>query len=502
VVVIAITLAVFAATLAAVSLRLRATLRTQIAGRDAHLLNNLATHLPFRTGNTTDSAEALRMEGVGPDEQGVLDPDLGIALDAADSEVEALLQSERLGETTQRLKGLLADGVLAVRLFDAEGRYLLPVGAGSADTRLRPDQMEALRGFEPVTVYRPAVSVQEVYGPVATSAVPSFTMPLLEVWVPLRSVDGTKLVGINQVLLEGSSIAAEFRSLDRSLLLQGSAVFLAGGLVIGLALTWAFGQLERANRLLAERTASLVRANTDLARSARAAAVGAVSAHLLHGLKNPVAGLQHYLSSLGQAAGDEDEALRAEAASTTRRMQSMIQEIARVLREENGIAGYEVTLDELREMVSGKAAVVARSRGVRLDFTCVADGRLSNHQANLVMLILENLVANAIQATPSGKTVAVTVSRQHDRVDFEVRDEGPGVPSEIKPRLFAPVRSTKPDGLGMGLAISKQLADHLGADLDLCSSGPDGSAFRLALPLSSAGSPASSLAQQANSPSP
>ncbi len=65
---------------------------------------------------------------------------------------------------------------------------------------------------------------------------------------------------------------------------------------------------------------------------------------------------------------------------------------------------------------------------------------------------------------------------------MEVQDEGTGVPPGIAARLFTPCSSTKQGGSGIGLAISHQLARHLGAELDLKQSSPQGCIFRLVLP--------------------
>jgi hypothetical protein len=66
---------------------------------------------------------------------------------------------------------------------------------------------------------------------------------------------------------------------------------------------------------------------------------------------------------------------------------------------------------------------------------------------------------------------------------MEVQDEGPGLPPQVAERLFAPCISSKKGGSGIGLAISRQLAKHLGAELDLKQSSSEGCAFRLVLPL-------------------
>jgi C4-dicarboxylate-specific signal transduction histidine kinase len=122
-------------------------------------------------------------------------------------------------------------------------------------------------------------------------------------------------------------------------------------------------------------------------------------------------------------------------------------------------------------------------------------GVLANHTADLVLLILENLVQNAIDATPAGKAVRLAVCTEGDRVLMEVADEGPGLPPEMQTRLFRPCSSQKKGGSGIGLAISQQLANRLGAELSLKCSSSNGCTFRLALPW--LGSPAERRAEAA-----
>jgi signal transduction histidine kinase len=124
---------------------------------------------------------------------------------------------------------------------------------------------------------------------------------------------------------------------------------------------------------------------------------------------------------------------------------------------------------------------VAREAGVRLETAVTAAGAPSNREAEFVLLILENLMQNAIEATPPGKAVRLTIASQGERTTFEVEDEGPGLPREIAERLFTPCISTKKGGTGIGLAISRQLAAHLGAELELKHSSAQGTSFRLTL---------------------
>jgi C4-dicarboxylate-specific signal transduction histidine kinase len=68
------------------------------------------------------------------------------------------------------------------------------------------------------------------------------------------------------------------------------------------------------------------------------------------------------------------------------------------------------------------------------------------------------------------------------RVEFLVRDRGPGLPPAVQSQLFRPVRSDKRGGGGVGLAISLRLARHAGGNLELVRSDERGTEFRLSVP--------------------
>ena len=135
---------------------------------------------------------------------------------------------------------------------------------------------------------------------------------------------------------------------------------------------------------------------------------------------------------------------------------------------------------ELVEIISAKVQPFCRQAGVELITKVHTAATLSNRTANLAGLILANLIQNAIEATPKEGLVTLSFSHEADNVACEVRDEGTGFPSNRK--LFEPCHSTKEGRSGIGLAISKQLANHLGAALELRNSTPRGCVFALLLP--------------------
>ena len=307
-------------------------------------------------------------------------------------------------------------------------------------------------------------------------------MALLEVNIPLREEGARRLAGLAQFLMDGTSIAREYAELDRHLVLQSALAFAAGGSILAAGLALAFRRVQRANRLLAERTANLLQANRELALAAKTSALGAVTSHLIHGLKNPLSGLQGFVRDQAITPGNGQADDWQLAVATTQRMENLINRVVRVLQEQNAATEYEISLAELAELLAGKIQPAARAAGVGFETVVTAAGALSNHEADLVLLILENLAQNAVEASPRGKTVRLAIFAESGHTVMEVQDEGPGLPPGVEARLFTPCDSSKQGGSGIGLAISRQLAAHLHAELQLKRSSPQGCTFRLALP--------------------
>ena len=127
-------------------------------------------------------------------------------------------------------------------------------------------------------------------------------------------------------------------------------------------------------------------------------------------------------------------------------------------------------------------AAEAQERGIKLCHHVQPDaapiGVIHPHAA---WRVLTNLVLNALALGPSGSRVQVTTSADDDFLRFVVRDEGPGVPPELRASLFHAPQSRRRGGAGIGLRHSHALAAELGGNLTLLDS-PLGAAFELTWP--------------------
>ncbi len=430
-------------------LELGAQMRAQILGRDAEILSALALRA---------QTDALQSDPL-------------FDLSEPDAQYRVLLNIASL------------TNIIGARLFSPQGEFVAGVPTELKETTLDAAALERLQQQRSLTRFHAAQPRQELFLVLPDPSQPEAGgLSWVEIDVPLHLPGQTRLLGIAQFLMEGFTTEREFALLDRRLNLQSGLVFgLGAGLVI-VGLAWTFRRLERANRLLAARTADLQRANQELANAAKINALGAVTAHLIHSLKNPVAGLQSFVAARqeGALAGDGEE--WREALAATRRMGSLIQEVVDVLRDREEAASFAVSLAELGGQVVTQTRALAAARGVRVEPRYQGEAAVDNREAGLLRLILANLVQNAIEASPPDGVVTLRLAATSADLVAEVSDRGDGIPEPVRARLFEPIRSVKEGGSGIGLAISRQLASHLGAELALVTTSPAGTVFRLRLP--------------------
>jgi len=127
---------------------------------------------------------------------------------------------------------------------------------------------------------------------------------------------------------------------------------------------------------------------------------------------------------------------------------------------------------------AGRVSLPEIERTVAADLTVVAD-------EDALTGVLVNLIANAMDAAdgPGGR-VSVLASEQPACVEVRVRDNGPGVPAELRARIFDPYFTTKGDraGFGVGLTIAREAAEAMGGRLFLAADEGRGAEFVLCLP--------------------
>jgi len=97
--------------------------------------------------------------------------------------------------------------------------------------------------------------------------------------------------------------------------------------------------------------------------------------------------------------------------------------------------------------------------------------------------VIQNLLSNACQAMPAGGQLTISAVKRDQEAAIAIEDTGTGIQPENLPKLFEPLFTTKPRGIGLGLAVSKKLAEANGGRIEVHSQPGQGSTFTLYIPL-------------------
>lgn len=214
------------------------------------------------------------------------------------------------------------------------------------------------------------------------------------------------------------------------------------------------------------------------------AALRGMAMSIVHDLRNPVAAIQLGADMLIGSRLSEPQLQRL--ARNLYGASSHIQELLQEFLEAwcGNIAHPEPT--DLRNLVVqavSKVAAAAESQSVEIAQEVPEDLVIALDRRR-IRRVLTNLFVNALEAMPGGGSILVSVTAQAGAVLFEVQDTGPGIAPEILASLFQPfVTARKEDGLGLGLAFSRQaIVDH-GGDMWAESSPGHGACVAFRLPM-------------------
>lgn len=260
--------------------------------------------------------------------------------------------------------------------------------------------------------------------------------------------------------------------------------------LFAIGMTTLLGVLRR--RAEADRRAAEERAREHqaaLAHMGRLSLLGQVTAGLAHELNQPLAAvclqadLAARLAEPGRPVGAELAEALAEIAGQATRAAGIVKGIRRLARRADPCRDTVDVNDAVRTVV-GLLDWRVRRAGATVELDLAAELPPTLGDRVLIEQVVFNLIQNAVDAVEPGKSarrVAVETALAPEGLRVSVRDSGPGLAEPAK--VFEPFYTTKPDGMGLGLAVSRTIIDAHGGRLSGANTSDGGAMFSFTLPV-------------------
>lgn len=212
--------------------------------------------------------------------------------------------------------------------------------------------------------------------------------------------------------------------------------------------------------------------------------VGEIAAGVAHEIRNPLASIRGFTQMLRDTPdASAAEAYLAIMLEELDRVNGLVEELLRLARPKS----FEYEQTDLVQLVDTVALLlnsqaILKSSAVRLDYdedTCPIPVLCQSHKIKQVFI---NVIKNAIEASPKGKSVVVSFSKNEDKVAVCVIDEGPGIPKEHVEKIGQRFFTTKEHGTGLGLAISQDIMREHAGSLSVERSDRRGTVMKIELP--------------------
>jgi two-component system, NtrC family, sensor kinase len=221
-----------------------------------------------------------------------------------------------------------------------------------------------------------------------------------------------------------------------------------------------------------------------LIRAEKLASVGQLAAGIAHEIGNPIGIALGMSEILRDGAEDETQTRQfaGEVHGAVLRVHGILKDLldfARPSREEGAEADVRACIDATQKLVRPHK----RFGGVVADVRCDPGPLLAEIRPSQLQQVLLNLFMNAADAMDGKGRLHVDARARGAWIEVAVRDEGPGIPEDVLPRIFDPFFSTKPpgEGTGLGLAICAQIVQVYGGEVAVDSPAGGGACFTVRL---------------------
>jgi signal transduction histidine kinase len=301
----------------------------------------------------------------------------------------------------------------------------------------------------------------------------------------IRSVLATPMVAKKQLI---GAIYVDTRLSSRLFAESDLALLsaMANQAAVAIHLARLYEELQEGNRELQETLRELQETQDELIRAERLSLVGRMASSIIHDLKNPMTTIKGYAAILGNE--DLDAATRQRFSRTiTHSVDTFVEMTQEILDYARGGGPLQRTDVDVGHFVGDLCTFIehdfeARELELRQDLTYT--GHLMMDETKM-RRALYNIAANARDAMEVGGCLTIATRLTDGLVEFRLSDTGPGIPEEIRDKLFEPfVTYGKAKGTGLGLAIAQKSVEDHGGTITVESVPKRGATFIISLPRS------------------
>jgi PAS domain S-box-containing protein len=239
---------------------------------------------------------------------------------------------------------------------------------------------------------------------------------------------------------------------------------------------------ENLEKAVAARTNELKKANENLVKLERFAAIGELSGMVGHDLRNPLTGIKnavYFLKKKGNAISEDQAKVMFDTIDKcidhSNRIINDLLDYSREIRLDLQDAPFKQLLIETLAMIKVHEKI-SISSDITEDVTLKVD-------AQKIERVLVNIINNAIDAMPKGGSITIGSKMIEDKIEISIADTGEGISAEVLPNIFSPLFTTKAQGMGFGLAICKRFIEAHNGKISVETFLGKGTTFRLTLPM-------------------
>jgi len=240
---------------------------------------------------------------------------------------------------------------------------------------------------------------------------------------------------------------------------------------------------------LKEREEMLNHARSMAAHQEKIHALGLMASGIAHEVGNPISAvsvsLDVALRKLSKGNMDLVRERLCIAREELGRTESIIRNILDYGAEEKIAKLSEIEIEPVLQSAITITRMSPRSKGVKLQVNLPEPAPCIRANEAMLRQVLVNLLLNGVDACAPKGHIRLSACLQNGGVALDIEDDGPGIPLELKDRIFLPLFTTKHQGSGsgLGLSISRELTERMKGRLELLRSGKAGSVFRIWLPI-------------------